>query len=87
MHSVLCQNILWCLMLDLKFCSRKSNNYGKAFITSCAIIITHQTNTALSRIWAWMCGWMLICHGVMKRAITPVPHFCSSQSFESADEI
>lgn len=32
-------------------------------------------------------GWMLMCHSVIKRAITPVSHFLSSQSFRSADEI
>lgn len=31
-------------------------------------------------------GWMLMCHRVIKRAITPVSRCCSSQSFRSADE-
>lgn len=32
-------------------------------------------------------GLMLMCHGVIKRAITPVSLCCSSQSFGSVDEI
>lgn len=25
-------------------------------------------------------GWILMCHGVIKRAITPVSQYCSSQA-------